>query len=81
MVIGVVAAIEHQYMLVPGLVLVSALASVRVRPIFVLLQVLVEILILGLVLAFAIAVLFKISIGKSNTCNNTTISIDICISI
>ena len=64
MVIGVVAVVEHQYMLVPGLVLVLALASVRGRPIFILLQVVVEILILEVVLAFAIAVLFKIRIGK-----------------
>ena len=73
-------------MLVPGLVLVVVLASVRERPIFKIVQVLVDILILVLVLLLAIAVLFKISIGKSintgsNTCNNITISIDICISI
>ena len=39
-----------------------------------------------LVLVFAIAVLFKICIGKSintgsNTCNSITINIDICINI
>ena len=84
MEIGVVAIIEHQYMLVPGLVLVLALATVQERPLFILLQVLVEILILVFVLVFAVAARFNISIGKSiNTgsipCN--TISIDICISI
>ena len=45
-----------------------------------------EILILVSVLVFAIAVLFKISIGKSintgrNTCNSININIDICFSI
>ena len=64
MVIGVVAVIEHQYMLVPGLVLVLALGSERERPIFILLQVFVEKLILAPLLVFAIEVLFRLVLKR-----------------